>query len=237
MERADLERRLAEHVDAGDTVARDAVAHALATTYGAAALPALLRASVHDRNDDGESLQLDVLELFEAWPGEARAEVLACVSSADPGLRRVGVWGLSVIDLDRRGEHVALVVEAASDPDPRVRGEALGGLGSIFGAGDPRALAALTAGTRDPDPEVRCAAVQGLHSWPGEAVTAVLVARAADADRRVRFWTAWALSGRPGAAATLERLTADDDPDVRAAAGDVLAIGRRASGALEHPWS
>jgi hypothetical protein len=33
------------------------------------------------------------------------------------------------------------------------------------------------------------------------------------------------------------RLAADDDPDVRAAAGDVLAIGRRASGAPERPWS
>jgi HEAT repeat protein len=234
-ERAELERRLARHVD--DTAARDAVAHALAAAYGAAALPALLRASVRDRNDDGESLQLHVLELFEAWPAEALAEVLACVASADPGLRRVGVWGLSVIDLGRRGERLPLVLAAGSDADPRVRAEAMGALGSIFGSDDPRARAVVMAGARDPDPEVRCAAVQSLYPWRDEAVTELLIACAGDADRRVRYWTAWALSRRPGTVAALERLMADGDADVRAAAGDVLAIGGHTSGAPGHPGS
>jgi HEAT repeat protein len=233
-QRAELERRLAQHVDAGDTAARDAVAHVLATTYGAAALPALLRASVHDRNDDGESLQLDVLELFEAWPAEASAQILACVASDDPGLRRVGVWGLSVIDWSRRGELLPLVVEAGLDADPRVRAEAMGALGSIFGADDPRARAVLTAGVRDPDAGVRCAAVQGLYQWRDEEVTALLVARAGDADRAVRFWTAWALSRRPGGQAALERLVADRDAEVSAAAHEVMALDRRASGASGH---
>ncbi|GAA3188409.1 HEAT repeat domain-containing protein [Dactylosporangium siamense] len=237
MNRADLERRLARHVAAGDTVARDSVAHVLATTCGAAALPALLRASVHDRNDDGQSLQLAVIELFEAWPEEALAQILACVAADDAGLRRVGVWGLSVIDLRRRAEWLPLVMDAASDPDPAVRAEAVGALSSVFGAGDPRARAVVAAAVHDPDPDVRCAAVQGLHPWRDEEVTGLLVAGAGDADHAVRYWTAWALSRRPGGEDALRRLAADGDAEVSAAAREVMALDRRASGAWRHPGS
>ncbi|GAB3872765.1 HEAT repeat domain-containing protein [Dactylosporangium cerinum] len=237
MDRAELERQLARHVAAGDTAARDAVAHVLATTYGAAALPALLRASVDDRNDDGESLQLTVLELVEAWPEEALAQVLACVVAPDPGLRRVGVWGLSVIDWSRRDELIPLAVDAASDPDPRVRAAAVAALSSIFGADDPRARAVMTAGVHDPDPDVRCAAVQGLYPWRDEVATGLLVAAAGDADHAVRYWTAWALSRRPGGEAALERLAADGDAEVGAAAREVMALDQRASGAWGHQGS
>ncbi|MFI5915362.1 HEAT repeat domain-containing protein [Dactylosporangium sp. NPDC051541] len=216
-QRAELEASLARHVAAGDIAARDRTAHALATTYGAAVLPALLRALVTDRNDDGETLQLDVLQLFEAAPDVAHARVLECLAAAEPGLRRVGVWGLSV--MFRAGD-IALVVAAADDPAAEVRAEVVGALGSAFGGSDPRVEPVVMAGARDPDAEVRCAAVMALWSMYGPAATAMLVTCAGDPDPRVRHWVAWALQNRtePTARAALERLAADDNDEVRFAA-------------------
>jgi hypothetical protein len=113
-----------------------------------------------------------------------------------------------------------------------VRAEAVGALSSIFGAGDPRAREVVTAGAGDPDPHVRCAAVQGLHPWRDEEVTGLLAGCADDADRAVRYWTAWALSRRPGGEAALERLAADSDAEVATAARRAGASrgGRRRGG-------
>ncbi|MFF4391696.1 hypothetical protein ACFY0G_33660 [Streptomyces sp. NPDC001552] len=61
-------------------------------------------AAAGDRNDDGDTLQADLLGLLDAWPGT--------------GL--VGLRGLSVADFGGAG-YVDLVAGAASDPDPRVR--------------------------------------------------------------------------------------------------------------------
>ncbi|MFF3001073.1 hypothetical protein ACFVTC_42140, partial [Streptomyces sp. NPDC057950] len=83
------------HVDADDSFARDWIAHVLAGACGAAALPALLRARVSDRNDDGDTLEFDVLDLFSAWPEASLRLVLGCVASDDPGTRLVGIWGLT----------------------------------------------------------------------------------------------------------------------------------------------
>ncbi|WP_392667223.1 HEAT repeat domain-containing protein [Streptomyces sp. LN785] len=224
--RPDLERRLACHVDADDSFARDRIAHVLAGACGAAALPALLRARVSDRNDDGDTLELDLLDLFSAWPGESIRLVLGCVASDDPGTRRVGIWGLAVIDFGG-ARYFGRVADAASDPDSRVRADVMSTLGSVFGVGDPpRARAILIAGTRDPAPEVRCNAVAALGSSRDETVTDLLVARADDTDRWVRFWAAWSLARRPGPAvrAALQRLAADEDGDVRDAARAVLAV-------------
>jgi hypothetical protein len=220
----ELERLLTRYVDADHCVARDRIAHILTGACGLAALPALLRARVKDRNDNGDTLELDVLELFEAFPAEALAQVMSCIAADDPGVRRVGIWGLSVLDWSQKDEYIELVVKAGSDADAELRSEAIASLGSVFGAGHPRAREAVMAATRDREPEVRCSAVGALHSWPDEAVTELLVSCADDEDRRVRFWVAWALSPRPGTAAraALERLSADDDAEVRAAAKQVL---------------
>lgn len=56
-----LEELLHRYVAADDSVARDQIARVLAGACGTAALPALLRALVGDRNDDGDTLQCDVL--------------------------------------------------------------------------------------------------------------------------------------------------------------------------------
>ncbi|MET8546263.1 HEAT repeat domain-containing protein [Kitasatospora sp. NPDC004799] len=224
--RPELERRLADHVEANDSFARDRIAHALAGACGEAALPALLRASVSDRDDDGDTLRLDLLALFSAWPGTAHDLLLDCVASPDPGTRRVGIWGLSVTDFGG-AEYFDLVADAASDPDPEVRADVMSTLGSIFGVGDPpRARALLMAGAGDPAPQVRCSAVQALGSAHDRAVTDLLVARAEDTDRWVRFWAAWSLARRPGPAVrtALERLAADEDGDVREAARTALAF-------------
>lgn len=222
----ELERLLMRYVDADDSVARDQIAHVLAAACGLAALPALLRALPKDRNDDGDTLQLDVLELFCASHVEALAQVMSCIASSDAGLRRVGVWGLSVLDWSQKDEYIALVVNAGSDVDAPVRSEAIGALGTAFGAGHPRARHAVMVAAHDSDPEVRRSAVNALGSWPDEAVTERLVACADDVDRWVRFCVAWTLSRRPGAAvrAALERLSMDDDADVQAAACEVLNL-------------
>ncbi|MFF3518018.1 HEAT repeat domain-containing protein [Streptomyces sp. NPDC002573] len=220
----ELERRLDLHVDADDSFARDRIAHVLAGACGVAALSALLRAMEHDRNDGGDTLQLDLLALFRAWPEESIRLVLAGVGSDDPRTRQIGIWGLAVIDFGG-AKYFELVADMASDPDPQVRAKVMSTLGSIFGVGDPpRARAILIAGARDPAPEVRRNAVAALGSSHDETVTDLLVACADDTDRWVRYWAAWSLSRRPGPAvrAALERFAADEDGDVRDAARAVM---------------
>ncbi|MFE0628791.1 HEAT repeat domain-containing protein [Streptomyces sp. NPDC058864] len=197
--RPELERRLARYVEADDSFARDEIAHVLAGACGPDALPALLRAMVSDRNEDGDTLQSDVAELFLEWPGTALALTLEHVASDDPGTRRVGLWGLCSVD-DFGREHLGLVADAASDPDPGVRAHVMRTLGTLFGLGDPsRAQAILITGTFDAAPEVRREAVGALHAW--------MLSR----------------SAAPEARAALERLTADEDADVRDAAREGLA--------------
>ncbi|WP_432041853.1 HEAT repeat domain-containing protein [Streptomyces cadmiisoli] len=222
----ELEHRLARHVDADDSFARDRIAHVLAGACGEAALPALLRARETDRNDDGDTMELDVLGLFEAWPETSLRLVLGCTDSDEPRTRRVGLWGLSILDFGGT-RHFELIAGAAYDPDPQVRADVMSTLGSIFGSGDPqRARAILIAGTSDAAPEVRRAAVGALSSVRDEMVTDILVVRAGDQDRWVRYWAAWALARRPApeARAALERLTADEDAVVGDAAREVLAL-------------
>lgn len=138
----ELERRLACYVDADDFFARDRLAHALVGACGKAALPALLRASVGDRNGDGDTLQLDLLELFSAWPETSHGLLLRCIASDDPGTRRVGIWGLSVTDFGG-AKYFGLVADAVSDPDPGVRADVMDTLGSIFGVGNPSRARAI----------------------------------------------------------------------------------------------
>ncbi|MEV0719835.1 HEAT repeat domain-containing protein [Asanoa sp. NPDC050611] len=213
--RPELERLLVRYTDAGDTVARDQIARVLSVAAGAAALPALLRALVDDRNDDGETLQLDVLRLFSASRIDALAGVMTCVAADDPGLRRVGIWGLSVLDWTQRDEYIALVVDASSDVDARVRAEAVDALGSVFGGDHPAALDAVLAAFEDADPAVRRSAVMALCAWRDDAATDRLVAGADDSDARVRAGVAWLVTNRPGPAVqtALERLAADDDSE------------------------
>ncbi|MEU2628637.1 HEAT repeat domain-containing protein [Kitasatospora sp. NPDC007106] len=195
--RPELEDRLARFAAAGDSFGRDRIAHVLAGACGEDALPALLRARVGDRNEDGDTLELDVLDLFHAWPAAARRLALEFFASADAGARLVGIWSLGILDFGGR-EFLGLVAGAATDPEPRVRAGVMSALGTIFGTGDPdRARAVTMAGTADPAPEVRRAAVSALGSTRDEEVTALLAARAGDPDRQVRVWVAWSLSRRP----------------------------------------
>jgi HEAT repeat protein len=220
----ELERLLRRYVDADDPVARDQVARVLAAASGSAALPTLMRAMAEDRNDDGDTLQLTVLDLFRTSPAEALAQVMTCLAADDAGLRRVGVWGLSVLDWTQNDDYLELVVAAATDAAAQVRSEAVAALGTVFGAGHPRARDAVTTAVRDPDPVVRRSAVGALRSWRDDTATDLLAACAHDADRWVRFHAAWGLSSRTGPAvqAALEHLAADGDADVRAAARKVL---------------
>ncbi|SCL72750.1 HEAT repeat-containing protein [Micromonospora citrea] len=167
----------------------------LAGACESAALPALLRALVEDRNDDGGTLQRDVLKLFRGSPTEAMEQVMSCLAAEDAGLRRVGVWGLSALDWSQRDEYIELVVEAGSDVDSSVRSEAMSALGSVFGAGHPRAREAVMAAVRDVDPEVRRSAVEALRSWSDDETEALLLTCADDPDSWVRSQAARALAG------------------------------------------
>ncbi|MFD8080041.1 HEAT repeat domain-containing protein [Streptomyces sp. NPDC059718] len=134
--------------------------------------------------------------------------------------------GLSIIDFGGT-KYFGLVADAACDPEPRVRAHVMSTLSTIFGTGDPtRARALLITGTDDAAPEVRSAAVAALGSSRDDTFTDILVARADDIDPGVRFWLAWSLARRPAsnARAALERLTTDDDADVRDAARKVLGL-------------
>ncbi|MER7343496.1 HEAT repeat domain-containing protein [Streptomyces sp. NPDC000075] len=223
--RPELEQRLARYVAADDSFARDQIAHVLAGACGAAALPALMRARMSDRNEDGDALEVVVLELFHAWPEESLRLTLDFASSCDPRARIVGLWGLCVTALDAT-PYVGTVTSAASDPDLRVRAYAMGTLSTIFGAGYPPAtLAVLADGTRDPASEVRRAAVRALGWNRNGTVIDLLVARAEDTDRSVRFEAVFALAHQsdPAARAALERLTTDEDANVRDSARRALA--------------
>ncbi|MFE9941975.1 HEAT repeat domain-containing protein [Streptomyces hirsutus] len=224
--RPELEQRLARYVDADDSLARDLVAHILAGACGEEALPALLRAMASDRNDDGDTLQLDVLALFDAWSETSLKLILDCVASNDTGMRLVGFWGLSILDFGGT-KYFGLIADAACDPESRIRADVMSTLGTVFGTGDPsRARAILIAGTDDAAPEVRSAAVTALHSSRDDMVTDVLVTRADDVDPKVRYWVAWSLARRPAfeARTALARLTTDEDADVRDAAREVLEL-------------
>ncbi|MEV6212011.1 HEAT repeat domain-containing protein [Kitasatospora sp. NPDC051914] len=225
--RPELEQRLARYVAARDSFARDHIAHALAGACGQDALPALLRAMVTYREDDdgAAALQLDLMELFKAWPGTAFRATLDCVASDDPRVRMVGLLWLSIIDFGGT-RHFGLVADAALDPDPGVRAHVMTTFGTHFGTGDPaRSLDILVTGTSDAAPEVRRAAVFALYGSHEAMVTDALIACTGDADHEVRCWAAWALSGRPApeVRAALERLTTDEAASVRDAACRALA--------------
>jgi hypothetical protein len=118
--RPELEQRLARYVAADDSFARDQIAHVLAAACGAAALPALMRARMSDRNEDGDALGVVVLELFLAWPEESLRLTLDFASSRDPRARMVGFWGPCVTALV-----IDLLVARAEDTDHSVRFEAV----------------------------------------------------------------------------------------------------------------
>ncbi|MFJ9459727.1 HEAT repeat domain-containing protein [Kitasatospora sp. NPDC101447] len=86
-------------------------------------------------------------------------------------------------------------------------------------------LAVLADGTRDPASEVRRAAVRALGWNRDGTVIDLLVARAENTDRSVRFEAVFALGHQsdPAARAALERLTTDEDANVRDSARRALA--------------
>ncbi|MFG3229295.1 HEAT repeat domain-containing protein [Kitasatospora sp. NPDC048194] len=222
--RSELEERLARYVAADDYFARDRMAHVLAGSCGQEALPALLGAMVTDRNEDGDMLHVDILDLFEAWPETAFKLSMDYIASDDPGLRRIGLWGVCFFD-SLGTTYFDLVADAACDPDPGVRADVMATLGSGFGLGDPpRALDILISGTSDTAPGVRRAAVSALYGSREAVVTDALIVCASDADHEVRSWAAWALSRRPEpeVRAVLERLTTDEEANVRDAARQAL---------------
>ncbi|GAA3484952.1 hypothetical protein GCM10018966_094840 [Streptomyces yanii] len=181
-----------------------------------------------DRNDDGDTLELDLLNLFSAWPEASLRLVLGCVASDDPGTRLVGIWGLSVIDFGGT-EYFGPVAEAASDPDPQVRADVVSILGSVFGVGDPpRALATLVAGSAIPRPRSegqpwRPSARRTTSRSPTSWWPALMTQIAGSGSRSHGPWP----DGRTHWSAALERLAADQDADVRDAARAVLELPTR----------
>jgi len=114
------------------------------------------------------------------------------------------------------GAAIPLCLDLADDPDPGVRALALRGLRSREGEsvdGTGRVVAALMAGLADPDAHVRINALAGLASRGEHAGVTAVEALLDDADGNVRMAAVQALSriGGAEAAASLDRISADDN--------------------------
>jgi HEAT repeat protein len=118
----------------------------------------------------------------------------------------------------------ALRALAADDPRQRtLAAKALGRQGSAVRSAAPALVNALA----DPDPMVRSMAASALGKIGAVESAEALVRALADPVVPVRFWAADALgrlrTAPPGAHAALERLVAEGEPHVRAAALRALA--------------
>lgn len=212
-----LEETLTRFLDAGDFYGRDLVAGILAGIAGPTALPTLLRAAARDLGDDQDGLSADIAGLLDADPAAGRAAADGFAQSADPALRRVGLWALGFVVDD--GD-AAPFETALADPDPEVRSLAVDGV--PIGAGFDVLVAAL----RDVSEQVRVSAASRLGGAGRVEAVPPLADLAGDPATRVRAMAAYALGriGHESAAPALLRLARDDDRGVRENA--VQALGR-----------
>ena len=110
--------------------------------------------------------------------------------------------------------------EALDHPDPQVRADALLELACV--EEDLERVMSLALG--DPSAEVRAAAISALEEVEHPRAIDALLAALHDLDRDVVLAAIEALSWReePAARAGLERLAVSDDPELAAAAREVL---------------
>lgn len=209
-----VEEFLAYH-RGGDVYAAFVLAGVLAGACGADALPVLLPLTNHPLLSDDESgLQVCVIEILIDNPFEALPHVLACATSVDARLHRIGIWALGLLEAAAR-PHVGLAEAALDDPDPYTRSTALGTVETLLGRDHPQVIALTLAALHDPTCEVRTHAVHALAHREGAEITEVLVTAADDPHPEVRWLVVFALRRREGAAvrAALHRLA--DDPEER----------------------
>jgi HEAT repeat protein len=191
---------------------RDLIAAILAGIQGAAALPALLRASAHDLGDDQDSLNAEIVDLLHADKAASRLTAIAFAADQAPELRRAGLWAFGFV---AETQDADLLAAAATDDDPEVRSIAIG---SIMDPGaDDRGFRVLVLALRDPDAQVRVSAVSRLGYTGRTDAVMPLVALAADQAPRVRSMVAYALGqlGSQEATPALLNMLQDPEPSVR----------------------
>jgi HEAT repeat protein len=158
---------------------------------------------------------------------EARrtAELIAELSSPDPGAREAAAWGLGALGAeDASGPLIARL----ADPEPGVRGVAARALGKL---GGPRAFAPIARLLGDPDPYVRELAILGLGEIGGQGIVPALVPLLSDPEMGVRSVAVSALvhvEGPDAARALVDAAANDPDAHTRG-----MAIGGLAKGAAE----
>lgn len=123
-------------------------------------------------------------------------------------------------------EDLPSALRALAADDPRLRTLAAKALGRQ-GPSVRSAAPALVAALQDPDPMVRSMAASALGKIGAVESADALVRALSDPVVPVRFWAADALgrlgAAPPGARAALERLVAEGEPHVKAAALRALA--------------
>jgi HEAT repeat protein len=161
------------------------------------------------------------------------AGVLSIPETADRYLRSRRWWRRSValraLGLIQARDHTAAVVAALDDPHPDVRAAALDALADLR---DPAALSAIVVRLLDTSLD-RARRVAALTAFGEEAEQFVLEVAELDRTHRLSYARALAICGTPRARPVLCRWTADERPDVRAAAFEALAKTGLDSGAAE----
>ncbi|MBF6465709.1 HEAT repeat domain-containing protein [Nocardia beijingensis] len=128
--------------------------------------------------------------LIELRPGDAMSWMHEDVRSQDPGVRRRALWTLRTFWKDHPDTLTAIRDRLTSDSSAEVRYEAIHALED---GADPGTFVLALQAVVDPDAKVRAAAVDALGTYPTVVTTAI-------------------------AQALYERVTTDDDPNVREAA-------------------
>jgi HEAT repeat protein len=207
-----LTEALDRFLDEENFYGRDLVAGILAGIQGAAALPALLRASARDLGDDQDSLSAEIVDLLYADKAASRLTAIEFAADEAPELRRAGLWALGFV---AEAQDADLLAGAATDIDPEIRSIAIGSI--MNPAADDRGFHVLVLALRDPEAQVRVSAVSRLGYTGRTEAVMPLVALAADQAPRVRSMVAYALGqlGSQAAIPALLRLLQDPESSVR----------------------
>jgi len=191
------------------------------------AVEALAAAAGSDAN--ASVREMAVWALAEAEPGSAATSALmkAVGQDKDHKVRATAVWALGSI-----GDAAAVetLVGILADPDPKIRDLAAWSVGSC----EPkRAPSALVKALSDRDRDVRESVAWALYTIGDPAAASAIdtaLSRETDAEVQLGLIRALGASGE-GSVATLERLVASPDSEVRN-----VAIRALAGGDASGPW-
>ncbi|MCE9636313.1 MAG: HEAT repeat domain-containing protein [Planctomycetes bacterium] len=173
----ELVAKLLPRASSGKTFERWNMAEALGRTKCAAALPALRKLALEDRDAEVRRAALWALDGFTENL-DAHAIAVEAMKSTDPTVRATAVWAVGRV----RAKGAAAVVEAAlADPDDRVRAVAVYRYRWLDKVAFESRLLGLSA---DSSPRVRAACAEAAWSLQTAPCIDVLIALLGDPDLR-----------------------------------------------------